>query len=109
MNIFEKPILEKIPFAIIRYSEWLITDKESANSRYELIKIKNVKEKEFVMDGELINNSHNTIIGTVLTERQIKYFKSIQNKFTKAVSNSHGTVWEFNNFKQQAKKLNVKL
>jgi hypothetical protein len=107
MNLFEKPIKDKVPFAVIRYNEWLIADKDNSEMAYEMIKIVKVVKEQFITDEKKVSVSYQTIQGNRLTERQIRYFKSIANKFDNVVKESYGSVWEINGFREVAKKLNI--
>jgi len=109
MNIFQKPIIAKIPFAVIKYNQWLISAKNEINCNYEIIKIKNVKQQAMIMNGVVISESKNVLDSKVLSDRELEYFKSIMEKFEKVISSKDGTVWEFNNFKKYALELNVEL
>lgn len=107
MNLFEKPIKDKVPFAVIRYNEWLIADKDNSEMAYEMIKIVKVVKEQFITDEKKVSVSYQTIQGNRLTERQVRYFKSIANKFDNVVKESYGSVWEINGFREVAKKLNI--
>lgn len=107
MNLFEKPIKDKIPFAVIRYNERLIGGKDSNEMAYELLKITKYSKPTIIMDGKEVVEFGYEIKGQRLTERQVLYFKSIRDKFEHVVQESYGSVWECNDFRKEVKKLKV--
>jgi hypothetical protein len=107
MNLFEKPIKDKVPFAVIRYNEHLIAGKDNSEMAYEIIRIVKVVKEQFITDEKKVSVFYHTIQGKRLTERQVGYFKSIADKFDNVVKESFGSVWEVNGFREEAKKLNI--
>lgn len=109
MNLFEKLIKDKTPFAVLKYNEWLVRGKDNIESRYELITVDFTYSKPVLIDGKRVRFSQNNLKEKLLTELQLKQFKNIQHKTEKVISTNYGAVWEFNDFKEYFKRFNIKI
>lgn len=108
MKLLQKLITEKKPFAVIKYKERMIGQKSETNVAYELIVMKLNYGNPYFANGVQCRDSETVIIGTVLTEQNVKYFKQVRNELTKVFENENGAVWEMYNFQKLVKENQIK-
>ncbi len=89
-TMIEKFINQKKPFAVIKYNEWLKTDKSQSRQIYEIIYI----EKRVCATGKMLY-----VTGKTLKEEALEVFKKNISLFKLVLNNQDGQVYEFNGFK----------
>ena len=106
VNLFEKLISKRTPFAVIQYFNSLKTNPDETNKEYQIMylgkgKIAEMKDGKLVMDGKKIVKKIETIIKyQTMSKDAIESFLFNIDQFNLAVNNSDGKVYERGNFKK---------
>lgn len=106
VNLFEKLISKRTPFAVIQYFNSLKTNPDETNKEYQIMylgkgKIAEMKDGKLVMDGKKIVKKIETIIKyQTMSKDTIESFLFNIDQFNLAVNNSDGKVYERGNFKK---------
>ena len=106
VNLFEKLISKRTPFAVIQYFNSLKTNPDETTKEYQIMylgkgKIAEMKDGKLVMDGKKIVKKIETIIKyQTMSKDTIESFLFNIDQFNLAVNNSDGKVYDRGNFKK---------
>ncbi len=106
VNLFEKLISKRTPFAVIQYFNSLKTNPDETNKVYEIMylgkgMVAEMKDGKLVMDGKKIVKKIETIIKyQTMSKDTMESFLFNIDQFNLTVNNSDGKVYERGNFKK---------
>ena len=106
VNLFEKLISKRTPFAVIQYFNSLKTNPDEKNKEYQIMylgkgKVPVIENGKVVMDGKKIVKKTETIIKyQTMTKDAMESFLFNIDQFNLTVNNSDGKVYERGNFKK---------